>query len=61
MTFFVGIDWASQAHAVCVLDDAGRLHWQGSVPHTAEGLTELLGRLRRFRARGALRVALTSN
>lgn len=58
MTFFVGIDWASQAHAVCVLDDAGRLHWQGSVPHSAEGLTELLGRLRRFRARGALRVAL---
>ena len=58
MRFFVGIDWASQAHAVCVLDDAGRLHWQGAVPHTAEGLTELLGRLRRFRARGALQVAL---
>jgi len=58
MRFFVGIDWASQAHAVCVLDDAGRLHWQGSAPHTAEGLAELLGRLRRFRTRGALRVAL---
>ena len=58
MTFFVGIDWASQTHAVCVLNDAGRLHWQGSVPHTAEGLAELLGRLRRFRARAALRVAL---
>jgi transposase len=58
MTFFVGIDWASQAHAVCVLDDTGRLHWQGSVPHSATGLTELLDRLRRFAARGALRVAL---
>ena len=58
MTFFVGIDWASQTHAVCVLNAAGRLHWQGSVPHTAEGLAELLGRLRRFRARAALRVAL---
>jgi len=58
MRFFVGIDWASQAHAVCVLDDAGRRHWQGSVPHTAEGLTELLGRLRRFLHRGPLRVAL---
>ena len=58
MRFFVGIDWASQAHAVCVLDDTGRLHWQGSVPHTAAGLTQLVDRLRRFGARGALRVAL---
>ena len=58
MRFFVGIDWASQAHAVCVLDDAGRIQWQGSVPHTAEGLTELLGRLRRLFHRGPLRVAL---
>jgi len=58
MPFFVGIDWASQAHAVCVIDETARIHWQGSVPHTAEGLTELLGRLRRLRPRGALRVAL---
>lgn len=58
MTFFVGIDWASQTHAVCVLDDAGRIQWHGSVPHTAQGLTELLGHLQRFRSRGPLRVAL---
>lgn len=58
MPFFVGIDWASQVHAVCVIDETARIHWHGSVPHTAEGLTELLSRLRRFRHRGALRVAL---
>lgn len=58
MPFFVGIDWASQAHAVCVIDDTARIHWQGTVAHTAEGLPALLGRLRRFRHRGALRVAL---
>jgi len=58
MPFFVGIDWASQAHAVCVIDETARIHWQGPVAHTAEGLTELLGRLRRFHHRGALRVAL---
>jgi len=58
MPFFVGIDWASQAHAICVIDDTARIHWQGTVAHTAEGLPELLGRLRRFRHRGALRVAL---
>src|SRR5712691_6665351 len=58
MKFSVGIDWASRAHAVCILDQSGRVRWEGSVPHTAEGLTQLVGRLRRFRGRGGLRVAL---
>ena len=58
MRFFVGIDWASRAHAVCIIDQTGRVRWQGSVPHTAQGLPELVGRLRRFRGRGGLRVAL---
>src|SRR5438309_7037027 len=58
MRFFVGIDWASRAHAVCIIDQTGRVRWQDSVPHTAEGLPELVGHLRRFRGRGGLRVAL---
>lgn len=58
MRFSVGIDWASQAHAVCVIDQSGRIHWQGAVPHTAEGLAELRGRLGHFRRRGPVRVAL---
>lgn len=58
MTFFVGIDWASQLHAVCILDAAGRRHWEGAVPHTAAGLAAVLDRLRRLRARGPLRIAL---
>lgn len=58
MRFFVGVDWASQAHAVCVIDEAGSRRWQAPVAHTAEGLAELLGHLRRFRARGPVRVAL---
>lgn len=58
MRFSVGIDWATQAHAVCIIDQAGHVHWQGSVAHTAEGLAALLSRLRRLRPRGALRVAL---
>ncbi len=58
MRFSVGIDGASQAHAVCIIDQSGRVHWQGSVPHTAEGLAEFLGRLRRFRRRGPVCVAL---
>jgi transposase len=58
MRFFVGIDWASQAHAVCVIDETGRRCWQGPVAHTAEGLAELRGHLRRFSRRGPVRVAL---
>src|SRR2546425_2280978 len=58
MRLFVGIDWASRAHAVCIIDETGRVRWQGSVPHTAEGLTDLVRRLRRVRGRGRLRVAL---
>ena len=30
---FVGLDWASTAHAVCVLDSIGTVEWRGSVPH----------------------------
>src|SRR5437773_5070800 len=58
MRFSVGIDWASAAHAVCILDQTGRVHWQGAVPHTADGLADLLARLRRCRRRGSLRVAI---
>jgi transposase len=58
MRFFVGIDWASRTHAVCVIDDTARRCWQGPVAHTAEGLAALLGQLRRFARRGPLRVAL---
>lgn len=58
MQFFIGIDWASQAHAVCVIDQTARIHWHGAVPHTAEGLTDFLRRLHGLRRRGPLRVAL---
>jgi len=58
MRFFVGLDWASQAHAVCVLDARGRVRWQASVPHSAHGLAAFVRRLRRWRQRGPLAVAV---
>jgi transposase len=58
MNFFVGIDWASQAHAVCVLDGAGRVRWQGSVAHSADGLATLVRELRRFGPVAACPVAI---
>jgi transposase len=58
MTFFVGLDWASQEHAVCVIDDTGRVCWQGSAEHSAAGLAELLRRLARFGPPASLPVAI---
>ncbi len=55
---FVGLDWASTAHAVCVLDDTGTVQWRGSVPHSADGLAELVRRLRQFGPPATVHVAI---
>src|SRR5215211_7876325 len=55
---FCGIDWASETHAVCVLDDAGRKLSAFQVPHTAEGFQQLIGRLRRLGDPAAMPVAI---
>lgn len=44
--WFVGIDWGTTAHAVCVLDHAGQVVETRSVPHSAQGLAELCEGLR---------------
>ncbi|MFN2497263.1 MAG: IS110 family transposase [Pseudonocardiaceae bacterium] len=43
--FYVGIDWAAQTHAVCVLDAAGKIKAEFAIAHTADGFAELLTRL----------------
>lgn len=48
MPCFAGIDWASQAHAVCVLDDRGAVVASFEATHDAKGLTELTRQLARF-------------
>ena len=50
-----GIDWASEDHAVAVLDDQGRPVDRFSVAHTAPDLRRLITRLRRS---GAIEVAI---
>lgn len=42
---FVGIDWATQQHEVSVVDPARVVRDRFHVPHTAEGVKELLARL----------------
>ncbi len=41
----VGIDWASEAHQVCVLDRQGRLLEQRRVEHRAEAIAAMIDRL----------------
>lgn len=52
---YAGVDWATEAHAVCVVDGGGRVLVEFDVAHTAEGLGELCRRVRRA---GARRVAI---
>ena len=58
MGYFVGLDWASTEHAVCVIDARGRIKAEFTVKHTAEGLAGLRARLVKFAAREDLAVAI---
>lgn len=57
-SYSVGIDWASDKHDVCVLDSEGRVKVAFAVSHTAEGLAELIRRLKRFGRPGELPIAI---
>ncbi len=54
-TFFAGLDWASQTHAVCVIDEHGSVKSQFEIKHDAAGLAELS---RRLLSAGATAVAI---
>ena len=56
--YCVGIDWAQAEHAVCVLDDRGKVKAAFSIPHTREGLAELVRRLGRIAPAAELPVAI---
>lgn len=47
-TFFAGLDWASQTHAVCIIDTRGSVREQLEVAHDAAGLAQLQRRLRHW-------------
>jgi transposase len=58
MRMFVGLDWASAEHAVCVLDERGQVCARLTAPHSATGLTALLAQLRRFGQPATLPIAI---
>jgi transposase len=57
-SFFVGIDWAAETHAVCVQDATGRKVAAFTVEHTADGLAALVRRLARIGDPDAMPVAI---
>ena len=42
---FGGVDWATDDHAVCVVNDCGEMIVEFDVANTAAGLTELCRRI----------------
>ena len=46
--FYVGIDWAAETHAVCVMDAAGKIAAEFTIEHSAEGIAALIRRLARY-------------
>jgi transposase len=55
---FVGIDWASRAHELCVVDEAGAVVERFAFAHSERGISEALERLRRLACPGELPVAI---
>src|SRR6266513_4676369 len=46
--FFTGIDWAAEAHAVCVMNAPGKIVAEFTVEHSAGGIAMLARRLAKF-------------
>lgn len=46
--FFVGIDWAAAEHAVCVMDEVGKIVAEFTIKHSADGIAQLVRRLAKY-------------
>ena len=58
MRYFVGLDWASREHAVCVVDEKGTVVTRFAVEHSAAGMAELATRLEKLARPDELRIAI---
>ena len=58
MRFFAGVDWGSTGHAVCVVDEQGRVVTQFMVTHDAAGLSDLRSRLAKVAAPEEIPIAI---
>ena len=58
MQYFVGLDWGSAEHAVCVVDSQGAIIIRLKADHTAEGLASLVTKLGQLGVSADLPVAI---
>jgi transposase len=58
MPHFVGLDWAHDDHAVCVIDEQARVQLRCTVVHSASGLAGLIQQLRRLAPPADLPIAV---
>lgn len=58
MPKFAGLDWGGASHAVCVIDDRGRIVIRIEARHDGAGLADLLGQLRRIGPPADLPIAI---
>lgn len=56
--YFIGIDWAAEVHAVCVMDPTGKVKARFTVAHTAAGIAGLVRRLAKLGAAATLPIAI---
>lgn len=58
MQRYVGLDWGSTSHAVCVIEPNGQVATRFEAAHSAAGLADLIARLRRLGAPADLPLAI---
>jgi transposase len=58
MPLFVGIDWAAQEHALCVINERAEIVLRLTVEHSEQGLAQAVRTLQRFAEREPLRIAI---
>ncbi len=49
VSHYVGVDWGSESHTVCVMSGDGRVTTRYVIAHTVDGFGQLHTRLGRFR------------
>jgi transposase len=58
MKLFAGLDWGGSSHAVCVVDEAGKVLDRFESTHDADGLAQLKARLAKLAAPAELPIAV---
>jgi len=58
MGYYAGLDWGGASHAVCIINDTGRVIERFEVRHEAEGIAELTSRLSRMAPAAEMPIAI---